>query len=54
MTEGQGTRLQELMVLMEGAQNQLNGQDVLSVAEINYSSKVGCQDAISVSLKAAE
>jgi len=50
MTEGQGTHVNELMVRMEGAQTQLNGQDVLSISEINYSSKTGCKGAQSIAL----
>jgi len=53
MTEGQGTRMQEIMVFMEGAQEKLNGQPVLSVAELKYSNSLNCKDSMSVSLSAA-
>merc|ERR1711998_653412 len=50
MTEGEGARIQEFLVHMEGAQQQLNGQDVLSISEIAYSTENGCENPISVAL----
>jgi len=51
MTEGQGTRIQEFMLFMEGAQTKLNGQPVLSVSELKYSNKLGCKGSVSMLLK---